>query len=155
MRGGPRTGRLGKNYTNRTDLNPAAPKALPPTAVPNQQYGQAKAQIDAQKVAPMANGPLASPIVPQLGQPQGASSTSPGQSQSVPLTSLFAPTQKPNEPVTAGVANSPGPGPDALNIPDPVANQYQSAKAQIQQMAQDANASPALQFLAQRINGAY
>jgi hypothetical protein len=31
-----------------------------------------------------------------------------------PLTSLFAPTQRPGEPITAGIASGPGPGPEIL-----------------------------------------
>lgn len=114
-RGGARNGRIGKNYTNRSDLNPAAPKALPPTAVPNQQYGQAKAQLDAQKAAPMANGPLQTPIVPQLGQPQGPQ---PGS-----LGGLTDPTQRPNEHLMTGVAAGPGAGPEALTPTLPVTPQ--------------------------------
>ena len=34
--------------------------------------------------------------------------------QQTPLTPLFAPTQRPNEPVTAGVDIGPGPGSNAL-----------------------------------------
>lgn len=106
-RGGARTGRVGKNYANRTDLNPAAPKALPPTAVPNQQYGQAKAQLDAQKIAPMANAPLPQGV-PQPGTqvPQGPP---PGS-----LGGLTDPTQNPNEHLMTGVAAGPGAGPEAL-----------------------------------------
>lgn len=118
-RGGARNGRIGKNYTNRTDLNPAAPKALPPTAVPGQQYGQAKAQLDAQKIAPMANAPLATPVVPQIGQPQ-PSGPQPGS-----LGGLTDPTQRPNEHLMTGVAAGPGAGPEALmpTLPPDPANE--------------------------------
>ena len=34
-----------------------------------------------------------------------------------PITSLFAPTERPNEPVTAGNPLGAGPGPEALNLP--------------------------------------
>lgn len=107
-RGGARTGRVGKNYSNRSDLNSAAPKALPPTAVPGQQYGQAKAQIDAQKAAPMANGPLQTPIVPQLGQP-APSGPPPGS-----LGGLTDPTARPDEHFMTGVNAGPGAGSEAL-----------------------------------------
>ena len=36
---------------------------------------------------------------------------------SSPITELFAPTQKPNEPVTSGSPLGAGPGPEALNLP--------------------------------------
>ncbi len=142
-RGGPRTGKPGQSYANRTDLNA---KALPATAVPGQPYGVAGAQLASQKIVPMANGPLPTQqVTPQPPQPQ----------QSTPLASLFAPSQIPNQPVTHGVANSPGAGPEALNIQDPIVGQYQTAKTLIQQMASAPDASPALQFLAQRVNGVY
>ena len=31
-----------------------------------------------------------------------------------PVTELFAPTQRPNEPITSGVAVGPGPGPEVM-----------------------------------------
>jgi hypothetical protein len=31
-----------------------------------------------------------------------------------PVTPLFAPTQRPDEPITAGIASGAGPGPEAL-----------------------------------------
>lgn len=159
-RGGQRDGVAGKAYQNRSDLRgqnvvAAQPQNQPGAklavqAATGQPYGAAGAQKAAQQAIPMGT--------PSLPQPQSApvQGMQPDQGQpSAPLTSLFAPTQKPNEPVTAGVANSPGVGPDALNIPEPIVGQYQSAKVMIQQLASDPNASPALQWLAQRINGVY
>lgn len=32
------------------------------------------------------------------------------------VTPLFAPTQKPDEPITAGISRGPGPGPEALGV---------------------------------------
>jgi hypothetical protein len=34
-----------------------------------------------------------------------------------PITELFAPSQRPEEPVTAGIAAGPGPGPEVLGLP--------------------------------------
>ena len=34
-----------------------------------------------------------------------------------PVTGLFAPTELPNEPVTAGSPMGAGPGPEAINLP--------------------------------------
>ena len=157
-RGGSRNGTPGKAYANRTDMGgqnvvQAKPSNQPGAklavqAATGQAYGAAGAQKAAQKVIPMASAP-------GLPQPQNAPVPGMESQPSAPLTSLFAPTQNPSEPVTAGVANSPGVGPEALNLPDPATQQYQSAKVQIQQMASDPNASPALQWLAQRINGVY
>lgn len=36
------------------------------------------------------------------------------------LGPLDAPTQRPNEPLTAGLPSGPGPGPGALAAPDPL-----------------------------------
>lgn len=33
-----------------------------------------------------------------------------------PVTPLFAPSQRPEEPITAGIAMGPGPGPEALGV---------------------------------------
>jgi len=39
-----------------------------------------------------------------------------------PVTPLFAPTQKPSEPITAGIAMGDGPGPEALMMQSQFAN---------------------------------
>lgn len=42
-------------------------------------------------------------------------------SQLEPVTPLFAPTQRPDEPITSGIAMGPGPGPEILGMrPAPV-----------------------------------
>jgi hypothetical protein len=88
-RGGKRQGAPGKAYTNRSDLNQA------PRAVPGQEYGTAGAQLASQSAVPMA----------------GPGKTLP---QPVPLT---APTGRPGEPLTAGIAGGAGAGPEALLSP--------------------------------------
>lgn len=60
-------------------------------AASGQAYGERKAQEDAQRAIPL-------PQVPQA----------------VPLN---APTQRPDEPVTAGLPFGPGPGPAVLGLP--------------------------------------
>ena len=152
-RGGSRNPTPGKAYTNRTDLggqNVVGPRASAPTqmpiqAAPGQSYGAGAAQKASQQVVPMAGAPSSqAPVQPQ-GMPQ----------PSAPVTPMFAPTAFPDQPVTAGVDNTPGPGSSALGLDNPVALQYQTAKSQIQQLAADPSSSPALQFLASRINGAF
>lgn len=93
-RGGPRSGRPGAQYSNRSDLQ-SAPR-LAPTANQGQQYGTAKAQLDSQREIPMGAPPAPIP--------------------------LSAPTTRPNEPVQSGLPIGPGPGPEAaaLSSPDPV-----------------------------------
>ena len=74
-RGGARDGKVGKAYANRTDLRgqnvvAAQPQNQPGAklakmAAPNQPYGAAKAQLDAQSVVPVANTQT-----PPMAQPQ-------------------------------------------------------------------------------------
>lgn len=83
--GGVRQGTPGKAYTNRSDLNVSRQPAQAPTGQP---YGANKAAMDAQRTIPL-----------------------PQQAHVIPLD---APTQRPDEPVTAGLPSGPGPGPEAL-----------------------------------------
>lgn len=76
-------------YGQRTDLNMA------PTAVPGQTYGEAGAQIAAQRAVPMgAPTTTAAPTAP---------TSTPGQ-----YGPLDRPTERLNEPVTAGAPFGPG-----------------------------------------------
>lgn len=113
-RGGPRTGKPGATYANRTDLN--APKALPATAVPNQPYGEAGAQLASQKIAPMASGPLPTAPTPMQSPMPELSGPPPGS-----LPDIFGPTQRPNEHFMTGVNAGPGMGSEAL-APNPFIN---------------------------------
>lgn len=76
-------------YGQRTDLNMA------PTAVPGQTYGEAGAQMAAQRAVPM--GAPAAPAAPS------APTSTPGQ-----YGPLDRPTERPNEPLTAGAPFGPG-----------------------------------------------
>jgi hypothetical protein len=154
-RGGSRNGTQGKAYSNRTDLGgqnvvqpqTPTPNKLAVQAATGQAYGAASAQKASQSAVPMAGSPI---------QSQGAMQPQSAPQAPTPVTSMFAPTAYPNQPVTAGVANSPGAGPEVLGLDtNPIAMQYQTGKTVIQQLAADPNSGPALQFLAQRINGAY
>ena len=60
-------------------------------------YGEGQATMAQQQSAPMAGAPAA-PSMPAA-------------------TPLFAPTERPNEPLTAGMDFGPGPGSEALNLP--------------------------------------
>lgn len=87
--GGPRVGRPGVAYPNRTDLNSG-----------DRQYGDG---VNKQAVRQATPGtPTGGPL--------------PGQ-----LSPLNAPTDRPGEPVTAGLPMGPGAGPDALT-PVPTGN---------------------------------
>lgn len=100
-RGGARNGTPGKAYANRSDLTP--------TAAPGQTYGQAGAQLSAQQAMPMGAqpGPSGPPPAPSAGPP-----VAPGS-----LGAFDGPTQRPNEPVTAGADAGPGPGSEILGLP--------------------------------------
>lgn len=93
-RGGARKGTPGKAYSNRTDLS-ASMKPVAP--------GQ---------VNPTAAGGITAPA-PQDPQQQGPQ-FAPRSPEDSPM--LSAPTQRPNEPITAGLDSGPGPGSDALAI---------------------------------------
>jgi len=92
-RGGRRNGTPGKAYSNRTDLNAPKPAMA---KIPGQPYGAQAEQVRSQQAMPVQSAPLPNP-------------------DSIP--GLMDPTQRPNEPVTAGIAAGPGPGPEALSTP--------------------------------------
>src|SRR4051794_15174476 len=94
-RGGPRSGKPGAQYSNRSDLQ-SAPR-LAATAQTGQPCGVAAHQLASQPQMPMAPSPT-------------------------PPTPLPAPSTRPNEPVQSGLPSGPGPGPQSVpgSIPDPV-----------------------------------
>ena len=116
------------------------------SGMPNYGDGQDLANLQAQ--APMsASGVHAQKMTPS----QIAQAASNGQSQQaqMPVTPLSAPTQRPNEPVTAGSPLGAGPGPEALGIhPAQTIPTGQSAKSLVQTLASHPDASPELQQLA-------
>lgn len=98
--GGERQGSPGKKYENRRDL------AQAPKARTGQVYGERKRQMDAQKVVPLPQRPGPPTARPPTGPvPPGA------------VTSLTAPTDLPDEPMTTGMRLGEGAGPEALAMP--------------------------------------
>lgn len=73
-------------YANRTDLNNAM-KKVARTAAPGQTYGEATKQIEAQKAMPMGASPADTRPAPTPGG----------------LGAFGRPTDRPDEPITAGV----------------------------------------------------
>ena len=69
-------------------------------------YGEGQATMAQQQAAPMA-GPT----------PQARMGANPLAAMGTPLTPLTAPTERPGEPITAGMDFGPGPGSEALNLP--------------------------------------
>ena len=129
-RGGPRSGRPGANYPNRSDMQ-TAPR-LAPQANVGQPYGTAKAQEDAQATLPM--GP---PPIP-----------------------LNAPTGRPQEPVQSGVSLGPGAGPDSIPSiapqpgPDPDVIQFAPYLPALELMTTLPGSSSAVRNLVRRLRGA-
>ena len=73
----------------------------------SQNYGDRKAMAEQIAGAPTARTPDVRGL--PTGQVQAAA-----QAAQPPITELFAPTQRPNEPITSGVAVGPGPGPEVM-----------------------------------------
>lgn len=75
-------------YPNRTDLNNAMNKVARRT-VPGQTYGEAARQMESQRAMPMGASPADANVRP---------SVTPGS-----LGAFGRPTERPDEPITAGV----------------------------------------------------
>jgi len=119
--------------SQRTDGGPADTQAA--QYVSGLPYGEGQALMATQQSAPMSAAPQApapAPIVP-----------------------LHAPSIGDGIPVTSGADAGAGPGMASLNLPSPATTNYQDAKSMLQAMSKSPNASPALQYLAQAINGVY
>lgn len=75
--------------------------------LPSAAYGEGVQTQAIKQGAPLAKTP----------DVRGATPTQVRQAASqAPITPLFAPTQRPNEPITAGIAMGAGPGPEALGM---------------------------------------
>lgn len=112
-RGGRRTGRAGKSYPNRTDLNaprPASPGTQPISAPPAKVYGDRKAAEDAQRAVPL----------PALPAPP-----SPGE-----IVPLDAASERPQEPVQAGLRMNAGMNLDSLDALEMLRAAYQTIPTQ-------------------------
>ena len=88
---------MAKQYSNRSDLRNSA--KLPAKAATGQTYGEAGKQMEAQRAVPMAAPPTDVAPSPQPQQPRVA----PGS-----MGPLNRPTERPDEPVTAGAPFGPG-----------------------------------------------
>ena len=104
------------------------------------QYGQGVEMQAIKQGAPLAKA-----------QPTPTATPTQVRQAAEKATGLYDQTQRPTEPVTSGIHLGEGPGPEALQLVNPVQGQYQSAYDLIQQLAQNPDASPTLLYLAQRI----
>ena len=89
---------------NRTDLLTKAQPVRTPTGL---AYGEASQLRQTQQQVPGA-APQQAPVSLQAQAHAAAQATPP------PANLIHAPTQRPNEPVTAGLATGAGPGPEVL-----------------------------------------
>lgn len=148
-KGGRRVGTPGKAYPNRSDLR----GPVPIQAAPNQGYGEAGAQLAAQRAVPMAaphapagvGGPVPSPA-PAGPAPGG-------------LGDLLRPTERPGEPLTSGIAQGPGPGPEALGPPpgsaaDPDLLPMRNYLPTLELLANQPSSSVAVRNFVRRVRGA-
>ena len=74
----------------------------------SQNYGDRKAMAEQIAGAPTARTPDVRGL--PTGQVQAAAQAAPQP----PITELYAPTQRPNEPVTSGISLGAGPGPEVM-----------------------------------------
>jgi len=74
----------------------------------SQNYGDRKAMQEQIAGAPTARTADVRGL--PTGQVQAAAQAAP----QAPITELYAPTQRPDEPITSGVAVGPGPGPEVM-----------------------------------------
>ena len=133
----PRTGPGG----NRTDL--IAPAAQPIRVAQDQPYGEAGQQRDSERVVPLPASPTAAPtdITPTLRM------LTPSRGVPAPGSLPFlGPTDRPNEPVTAGLPFGAGAGPEAMGIPSLVAP---PAASTFKGLAQSPNATPEVRAAAE------
>jgi hypothetical protein len=94
MARGPLAGAAGPGkFSKRTDL-------------PSSYYGEGVETASVKSGAPLASTRGVADNVG--GRPAGAPAVS------APVTELFAPTERPEEPITAGIDRGPGPGSSAL-----------------------------------------
>ena len=85
-------------------------------------YGEGVETAAIQSGAPLANTP---DVRPARGGDVREAATQ------APVTGLFEPTQRPNEPITAGVAMGAGPGPEALVMRQQMTEKYSDTLAKL------------------------
>ena len=104
------------SLSQRTDGGPGQPVREVPAAY----YGERQEMRDIQGGAQMAQGsmPAGSPVMPSNGSTPPSAPVSPGQG----VTPLTDPTERPDEPITAGapLGAGPGPTPQPISSPDDV-----------------------------------
>lgn len=105
-RGGSRTGTPGKSYGNRSDLQGVK-------VATGQPYGVAQQLENAQRAIPLRQTTAVPAPSPNPAPPGAGPAAMPGQ---MPFD---RPTERPDEPVTAGIPEGAGQGPEALTTVGP------------------------------------
>lgn len=124
--------------SRRTDRGPAQKIR----ELPDAQYGEAATYKDLQQQAPLSQTPTAPPArpaAPRGGGPQ--------------VTPMGAPTERPNEPVTAGADAGAGPGTDALGISPPGVRRWSTVRDMVDALAASNPDDSALAYLSARLQG--
>lgn len=100
-----------------------AQPAAAPTGMP---YGEHQASIESQQALPMAqvNGAGGGPTGPPQDPAQRLQMAVEAARRMRPPAPLTGPSQRPMEPITAGMASGPGPGPEVLRTGDRVARTF-------------------------------
>jgi hypothetical protein len=95
-------------------MNPLAGPAGPgkySTRTDNLQMGSIAYGEGVETAAIKSGAPLAT-----TGDVKGMPSSEVRAAAQGPITELYAPSQRPDEPITAGIAMGPGPGPEVLGM---------------------------------------
>ena len=95
-------------------MNPLAGPAGPgkySTRTDNLQMGSIAYGEGVETAAIKSGAPLA-----KTGDVKGMPSSEVRAAAQGPITELYAPSQRPDEPITAGIAMGPGPGPEVLGM---------------------------------------
>ncbi len=113
-RGGRRAGTPGKAYGNRSDLN--GPQPVADYAGPKVPYGTgaelARSQQQVPVSGPQPPGPTQGPAPAPGGGLPSMETPPPGS-----FGNMLRDSERPNEPLTHGMARGPGGGPEVLSNP--------------------------------------
>lgn len=105
----PRAKKIVAQVNTGHEALPAVPDGLP--------YGERKQLETSMSAVPIGSGPAPAPPSPgpgAAGAPDQAALMGALQQYQPPAGDLLGDTQRPGEPVTAGLATGPGAGPDAV-----------------------------------------
>jgi hypothetical protein len=103
-------------------------------------YGEGKETMGLQQAAPMAAAPKPLRPAAPTQRPRNPS----------PLVGLTDPTQRLDEPLTAGMSFGAGPGPEALNLPSNAPRKLSTIFSELAQNDRTGEANAFYQYLSQR-----